>query len=103
MNSLAKIFLTCVLLVSIASLQWSLWVGKGSYFEVQKLQNLIADQREKNKILNTRNLALVAEVEDLSNGTAALEELARSELGFIKRGEIFFQINNPLINSNEID
>lgn len=103
MNSLAKIFLTCVLLVSIASLQWSLWVGKGSYFEVQKLQNLIADQREKNKILNTRNLALVAEVEDLSNGTAALEELARSELGFIKRGEIFFQINNPLTNSNEID
>ena len=102
MNFPTKILFSCVLLALIAGLQWTFWMGKGSYFEVQKLQNSISEQREKNKALNARNLALVAEVKDLADGTAAIEELARSELGFIKNGEVFFQVNDPVQNLNEI-
>ncbi|MBY0346057.1 MAG: cell division protein FtsB [Neisseriaceae bacterium] len=101
MNFPTRVLFSCVLLMLIAGLQWSLWMGKGSYFEVQKLQKSISDQRETNKALNARNLALTAEVKDLANGTAAIEELARSELGFIKRDEIFFQVNDPVANFNE--
>jgi len=39
---------------------------------------------------------LDAEVRDLKQGTAAIEERARSELGMIKRDEVFYQIvENP--------
>jgi cell division protein FtsB len=35
---------------------------------------------------------LDAEVRDLKQGTAAIEERARSDLGMIKRDEVFFQV-----------
>ncbi|HQY27866.1 MAG TPA: septum formation initiator family protein, partial [Burkholderiaceae bacterium] len=40
-----------------------------------------------------RNGALQAEVDDLRAGKQALEERARYELGMVKPGEIFVQIN----------
>jgi len=43
-------------------------------------------------LIAARNLALDAEVRDLKVGLDAIEERARSELGMIKRDEIFFQI-----------
>jgi len=35
---------------------------------------------------------LDAEVRDLKQGTEAIEERARNELGMIKPGEVFFQV-----------
>ncbi|MCU7859623.1 MAG: septum formation initiator family protein, partial [Candidatus Thiodiazotropha sp. (ex Lucinoma kastoroae)] len=39
--------------------------------------------------------ALQAEVEDLRTGQTAIEERARSELGMIKEGEVFYQVIAP--------
>ncbi|HAL22358.1 MAG TPA: cell division protein FtsB, partial [Stenotrophomonas sp.] len=39
-----------------------------------------------------RNDALAAEVKDLKEGQAAIEERARSELGMIKPGEKFYRV-----------
>ena len=38
---------------------------------------------------------LDAEVRDLKQGTEAIEERARSELGMIKQDEVFFQLLEP--------
>ena len=43
-----------------------------------------------------RNNALDAEVSDLKQGSAAIEERARTELGMVKKGETFFQVVAPL-------
>ena len=44
-----------------------------------------------------RNETLNAEVRDLKQGNAAIEERARSELGMIKQDEVFYQvIDQPL-------
>jgi len=40
------------------------------------------------------NEALKAEVDDLKKRTNAIEERARSELGMVKKDEIFFQVIN---------
>lgn len=42
--------------------------------------------------LQQRNSRLRAEVRDLKQGVAAYEELARSDLGYIREGEIFFRV-----------
>jgi cell division protein FtsB len=42
--------------------------------------------------LQSRNAALDAEVRDLKQGMEAVEERARSELGMIRKDEIFFQL-----------
>ena len=84
--------LSLVLVALIALIQYPLWLGKGSWFRVWEVDQQIKSQREKNAKLQTRNNILDAEVRDLKQGLDAIEERARSELGMIKRDEIFFQL-----------
>jgi cell division protein FtsB len=67
-------------------------LGKGSWLRVWEVDRQMQAQRETNQKLALRNAALDAEVRDLKQGLDAIEERARSELGMIKRDEIFFQI-----------
>jgi cell division protein FtsB len=76
----------------IALLQYPLWLGKGSWLKVSELDRHVAAQRASNAKLKARNDALDAEVRDLKQGTEAIEERARMELGMIKKDEIFHQV-----------
>ena len=87
--------LTLTLLALLLLLQWSLWLGKGSWLRVWQLDSQLTTLRTSNEKLVDRNLALAAEVSDLKQGSSAIEERARSELGMIKRGEVFFQLLEP--------
>ena len=72
------------------------WFGDGGLLEWQHLQRLLAEQRAENAHLKARNKQLTAEVLDLKQGTAAIEERARLEFGLIKKGETFYQfIESP--------
>jgi cell division protein FtsB len=84
--------ITLALIAVIALLQHPLWLGKGGWLRVWEVDNQVRAQREANQKLALRNAALDAEVRDLKQGLDAIEERARSELGMIKRDEIFFQI-----------
>lgn len=57
-----------------------------------ELDRQVEAQKKVNQQTKTRNAVLDAEVRDLKQGTDAVEERARSELGMIKPGEIFFQV-----------
>lgn len=56
------------------------------------LARQVDEQKNTNKKTQARNAVLDAEVRDLKQGTEAVEERARNELGMVKRDEIFFQI-----------
>ncbi len=86
--------ITLILFVLIVSLQWPMWFGKGSWVRVMQIDSQLAAQRAINDNLSSRNSALAAEVLDLKQGTEAIEERARNELGMIKSGEVFFQLLN---------
>jgi cell division protein FtsB len=88
-------WLAAILLLSVVWLQYRLWVGEGSLAEVHTLRQEIAAQKEEIARMSARNDALEAEVQDLRDGLDALEERARSELGMIKKGEVFLQIIDP--------
>ena len=89
--------LAIALVLMIALLQYPLWFGKGSWLRVWEINQQLISQREINKEWTVRNAALDAEVRDLKQGYDAIEEIARSELGMIKQGEIFFQV----VDNNE--
>jgi cell division protein FtsB len=84
-----------VLVVLLAALQYRLWVGEGSLGEITVLRREIREQQAELERLRDRNRALHAEVEDLKRGLEAIEERARSEMGMIKEGEVFYQIVEP--------
>jgi cell division protein FtsB len=85
-------WLTLILVALIALLQYSLWLGKGSWLKVWELDQKLQVQRETNKTLQARNASMDAEVHDLKQGFDAIEERARSELGMVKKDEVFFQV-----------
>jgi len=83
---------TLILVILLLLLQYPLWLGKGSWLKVWDLHRQVEAQQQVNQQTQTRNAVLDAEVRDLKQGTAAIEERARSELGMIKRDEVFFQV-----------
>ncbi len=81
-----------MLVALIVLIQYPLWLGKGSWFRVWEIDRQTAAQREVNRKLQTRNAALDAEVRDLKQGSEAVEERARGELGMVRQDEIFYQV-----------
>ena len=87
--------LIAILLITLLWLQYRLWVGEGSLAEVYSLRKEIETQKGELAVLKRRNQSLQAEVDDLKQGLAAIEERARTELGMIKEGETFYQVVEP--------
>jgi cell division protein FtsB len=83
--------LAVILGALIVLIQYPLWMGKGGWLRVWQLENEVTSQRAKNEELAARNAALAAEVRDLKQGSEAIEERARRELGMIRADEVFFQ------------
>ncbi len=84
--------LTLIFVALIALLQYPLWLGKGSWLRVWNVNQQIDEQKDKNVAFKQRNETLNAEVHDLKQGNAAIEERARAELGMIKQDEVFYQV-----------
>ena len=84
--------LALVLGLLIVAIQYPLWLGKGGWLRVWDVDQQLAAQNVKNGRLDVRNAALAAEVKDLKQGSDAIEERARYELGMVKGDEVFFQV-----------
>jgi cell division protein FtsB len=90
-------WISLILVALILLLQYPLWLGKGGWLKVWDINQQVEAQRQANLKAQARNAVLDAEVRDLKQGTDAIEERARSELGMVKRNEVFFQVigNDP--------
>ena len=80
------------LTVLLILIQYPLWLGKGSWLRVWDLSRQLDSALVKEQELRERNAKLASEVQDLKEGTGALEERASYELGLIKDNETFVQI-----------
>ncbi len=85
-------WLALVLLLVLIGLQLKLWSGNGSMREVDSLRQAVKKQSQDNASLLKRNQALAADVHDLKHGDQAVEARARTELGLVKPGEVFYQV-----------
>ncbi len=84
--------LIAVLILIFIGLQYRLWIGDGSFADMDRLEQQVSIQESENTELEERNDALLREVEELQTGMDAIEEHARNELGLIREGETFFLI-----------
>ena len=85
-------YLPHTLLVLIVTIQYPLWIGKGSWLKVWDFSKQVTQAKDANAKLAARNAGLDAEVRDLKQGLDAVEERARTELGMVKPGETFYQL-----------
>jgi cell division protein FtsB len=86
-----RVFAVALLLV-LAGLQYRLWISDDGVHSVLGLKRSVAAQAAENATFVRRNGQLAAEVKDLKEGLAALEERARNDLGMIGSNETFFQV-----------
>ncbi len=84
-----------VLLVLLIWLQYKIWLQDGGVPEIIQLQDDVETVKIEVHHLQERNSSLDAEVKDLKKGLDAIEERARSEMGMIKQGEVYYQVIEP--------
>jgi len=84
--------LATLLFLLLIYMQISLWFGSHGIFQLWSLEANIAREQDTNRKLMQRNEQLHAQVQELKDGREALEERARSQLGFIKEGEKFYRV-----------
>jgi cell division protein FtsB len=81
-----------MLVVSLVSLQYRLWLSEGSIPSLWRLESAIFDKVKLIQEQRDRNQILVHQVRDLQQGLGVVEERARSELGMIQQGEVYYQV-----------
>jgi cell division protein FtsB len=87
--------ITFVLLILFLWLQYKIWLQDGGIPEILQLKDEVKQVEDKVEKLQERNASLDAEVKDLKKGLDAIEERARSEMGMIKKGEVYYQVIEP--------
>ena len=81
-----------ILITLLVVLHAQLWLGRGSVPKVAQMAAELETQKQKNAQAQLANDRLAAEVQDLKEGLAMVEEKARLELGMVKPNEIYVQI-----------
>ena len=87
-------WLALILIALLIGLQVKLWIGDGGMRDLRAIRARVSEQQAENARLKQRNDALHADVEDLKHGQDAVEARARSQLGLVKPGEVFYQVVN---------
>ena len=87
--------IAAILLILVLALQYRLWVSPNGMRDLWRTEKAIEAQTQENERLAERNRTLAAEVRDLKEGRAAIEERARTDLGMVGGNETFFQVVPP--------
>ena len=76
----------------LIAIQYPLWIGKGGWLHVYQMDKEVQAQEAQNRELENRNNKITGDVNDLRQGTRAVEERARIEHGMVKESETMVQI-----------
>ena len=86
--------LIVALLVLLLALQYRAWFGDSGYFVAAAVKEQLQVQQRRAEQRERRNRRLRGEVLALTQGDAAVEARARTDLGMIKEGEIFYIVSD---------
>ena len=80
----------------VVLIHFPLWLGKGGWLRVWDLDHQVVAAQKKNDELKARNAKLNSEVQDLKEGTGAVEERARYELGTVSYTHLTLPTNREV-------
>ena len=80
-------------LLLLLLLQYRLWFDDTGLVESASLKQRVTQLEQDNRVQQSENDLLLADVLELRNGTELLEEKAREDLGLIKADETFILFN----------
>jgi cell division protein FtsB len=86
-----KIVITILLLISV--MIFFAFFGNKGLLQVYRLKKEFKEIERANMELQRENKRLRAEIENLRTNKKYIEELARRELGLVKKGEIVYQFD----------
>lgn len=84
--------IACLLIAVCVWLSYDIYFGRNGYALYSDLSAQLQDAQHKADLYKRRNWAAQDELNELKQGNAAVEELARSELGLIKPDEEFYRV-----------
>ena len=84
--------LSIILLIAFVVLGYNVIKGQNGVMEYRQVSQKLDEATIKSKKLQARNRALQDEITDLKQGNKVVEELARSELGMVKKDEVFYRV-----------
>ena len=84
--------LSIILLIAFVVLGYNVIKGQIGVMEYRQVSQKLDEETLKSKKLQARNRALQDEITDLKQGNKVVEELARSELGMVKKDEVFYRV-----------
>jgi cell division protein FtsB len=84
--------LTVILIIVFILLQIDIWLKEDGKKRTEELNQMISTQQQEIQEMMIINRELEQEIKDLKEGTGALEEKARTEMGMIKEGEELYLI-----------
>lgn len=87
-----KKILIIALLLLLAGLQYQLWFAPNGLSKMLKLQHVFRAQQKLNSELRNQNDSLLSDIDNLKQGTAGVEKMARHDLGMVKKGEVFYRL-----------
>ncbi|MDN5864950.1 MAG: septum formation initiator family protein, partial [Gammaproteobacteria bacterium] len=91
-RSLIRWLVLIALIVCFVFLQREIWSTDSGLPYGWQLDKKIAAQKEANAGLERNNARRRVELKALKSGGAAIEEHARTDLGWVKKGETFYRI-----------
>lgn len=83
--------LIVVFIILLCIFQYNLWFSKNGIIDVMQLKRNIAKQEKINQDLDQYNQRLLAKIHILKQEKSTVEELAREQLGMIKKGETYYR------------
>lgn len=81
-----------LMVVMLVFLQYQLWGSREGVHAVDRTQQLLAGKQAENRLLAEHNAGLMAEVKNLKEDYAAIEEHARRDLNMVKQEETFYKV-----------
>ena len=96
-------FLLILLVMLLTFIQTNIWTGTYSFSNLKDLKNELKEKKQISSELEKKNLNLIQQKNLLKSERNAIEGLARSQLGLIKPGEMFYRFEYLEDKDAEID
>lgn len=94
MTTRQKILLSLAVLI-LSSMLFFVVFGENGWLDLQSLRQEKQRLLLQNKKLQKENLSLYREIDRLKNDMAYIENVARQELGMVKKEELILKLKKP--------